>query len=129
MALTFSVKPRPAGCTPVLLGMILPCCLACGSESRCLSDSRAQPGGLGGAGRPEFVPASAGVLGAQGDDVGGAVGGPVHACLLGALDHDGFDAALDGARAGEHAEFPEVLVAHPVGVAPEVAELFVQFLG
>jgi hypothetical protein len=66
------------------------------------------------------------MLAAQGDDVGGALGGPVHACLLGAVDHDGFDSAFDGARADEHAQVAEVLVAHPVRVVFEVAELLVQ---
>jgi hypothetical protein len=37
--------------------------------------------------------------------------------------------SFDGARAYEHARIMEVLVAHPVGVALEVAELPVQFLG
>jgi hypothetical protein len=44
------------------------------------------------------------------------------ACLLGSLDDDGFDAALDGTGAGEHAQVAEVLVAHTVGVVAEVAE-------
>ena len=69
------------------------------------------------------------MLAAQGDDVGGAFGGPVHAGLLGSLGHDRLDASLDGARVGEHAEVAEVLVAHPVRVALEVAELLVQVAG
>jgi hypothetical protein len=36
---------------------------------------------------------------------------------------------LHGAGADEHAERPEVLVAHPVRVVPEVAELGVQVVG
>src|SRR5580692_6375088 len=68
-----------AGCTTALLGMILVAAVAWVSESCCLSDGGAQPAWRGGAGWPELVPAAAGVLAAQGDDAGGALGGPVHA--------------------------------------------------
>src|ERR1022692_382179 len=118
-----------AGCTTALLGMILPGVAACGSEWPGLSDGCPEPGGLGGAGWPELVPPAACVLAAQGDDVGGAFGGPVHAGFLGSPGHDRFDGSLDGARAGEHAQVAEVLVAHPVDVALEVAEFPVQLLG
>jgi hypothetical protein len=37
--------------------------------------------------------------------------------------------SFDGPGPGEHAEAAEVLVAHPVGVALEVAELLVQLVG
>src|SRR3984957_1655009 len=126
---TASPRLGNTGCTTALWGMILAGCLACGSESCCLSGGLAQLRWRGVAGWPELAPAAAGVLAAQGYDVGGAFGGPVHACLLGALDDDRLDASFDGARAGEHAQVAEVLVAHPVGVALEVAEFTVQFLG
>ena len=69
------------------------------------------------------------LVAAQGDDVGGAFDGPVHAGLFRALDDDRLDAAFDRARAGEHAKLPEVCVAHPVGVVAEVAELSLQVAG
>ena len=46
-----------------------------------------------------------------------------------ALDDDGFAACFYVAGADEHAKFAEVLIAHAVGVAFEVAELFVQVFG
>ena len=88
--------PDVGGCTTGLLGMIFVRLVTSGSESRCLSDSCPEPGGWGGVGCDEVVPAAAGVLAAQGEDVGGAFDGPVHAGLLGALDDDGLDAAFDG---------------------------------
>src|SRR5712664_3597673 len=99
------------------------------SESCCLSDSRREPGGLGGAGCPELVPAAAGVLGAQRDDAGGALDGPVHAGLLGALDDDLLAGCLDVARSGEHAEPAVAGVAHAVDVVLEVADLPFQVAG
>ena len=66
-----------------------------GSESRCLSDGQPELGCAGWAGGPEFVPPAAGVLAAQGDYVGGALDGPVHPGLLGALAHDLLAGCLD----------------------------------
>jgi hypothetical protein len=62
-----------------LLEMILPVAAVSGSESPGLSGGRLQPGWAGGACWPRFFPSAAGVLGAQRDDAGGAVDGPVPA--------------------------------------------------
>src|SRR5260370_27661310 len=57
--------------------MILFGLLGSGSESRCLSDGCLQYGdGAGGCGSDEVVSPTAGVLAAQGDDVGGVFDGP-----------------------------------------------------
>src|SRR5216683_6627382 len=69
------------------------------------------------------------MLAAQGDDVGCSAGGPVHACLFGALGDDRFAACFYVAGAGEHAQVAEVGVAHPVGVVLEVTHFGVQFAG
>ena len=62
-----------------MLEMILPEAAASGSEWPGLSDGGLQAGWAGGSCWPQFVPSAAGVLGAQGDDVCGALDGPVHA--------------------------------------------------
>src|SRR5262249_15146622 len=73
MVLTKRLSASRQGCTTALLGMILFGGAALVSLFCGLSD------GGGGAGWPELVPAAAGVLAAQRDDVGGAFDGPVHA--------------------------------------------------
>jgi hypothetical protein len=70
----------------------------------------------------DLVPGAAGVLGAQGEDAGGAGLGPAHAAEFEALADDGFAAGFDDAGADEHAEVAVVAVAHPDGVGAEVGQ-------
>src|ERR1017187_1118663 len=97
---TSDIPQPPAhhpGCTTGLLEMILVAALGWVSELCCLSDGGAWPGWGVGAGWPELVPAAAGVLAAQRDDVCGALDGPVHAGLLGPGGDDLLACCLDGA--------------------------------
>ena len=71
---------------------------------------------------PDFFPAPAGLLAAQGEDAGGAGHGPVHAGEFEALPDDGLAAGLDDAGADEQAAGAEVAVAHPGGVGLEVGQ-------
>ena len=77
----------------------------------------------------DFFPAVAGFEAAQGQDAGGAGYRPSHSGQFAALRDDGFAPGLDCSRADEHAQLLEVGVAHPVGIALEVAQRGVQVCG
>ena len=78
---------------------------------------------------PDFFPAAAGFLAAQGDDAGGAAHASTHPGEFEALADDGLATGFDRAGADEVTEFAEVGIAHPHGVGLEVAQGLVECLG